>query len=349
MALWGNKDNIASVGTVSVNYGTRVVTGSNGCDFENVAAVGDIIRFGTPFGGVDGYSGEAVIASIGGTTQLTIESTAGLSGGEITSVDYQLSQSPKWVPTNAAANQSQGLDHTGERFKIQSTVKSRVAIAATVIPVNFSPEDYTIVAGDLAEWYGHVVAGLGSVYGVINDAATSGIGTILVTAGISTTNLKYHNKVAKAIGVGTVRVYRTKRDHHALNEIKVGDTFKAGTNSIGIGTISKHSKEAYDLTLNTALTQAVTVNQHVDIARGIAPDSGIIVWGKETVKGMEYQTIGIAQTGVTNAAGTRYQLTSAGWVGITTYTDGNGVDRVKTETLVAMSGIHTGVSYPPTT
>ena len=71
--------------------------------------------------------------------------------------------------------------------------------------------------------------------------------------------------------------------------------------------------------------------------------------GKEAVAGMEYQTIGIAQTGVANAAGTRYQLTSAGWVGITTYQDTNGVDRVKTETLVAMSGIHTGVSYPPTT
>ena len=349
MALWGNKDNIASVGTVSVNYGTRLVTGSNGCDFENVAAVGDIIRFGTPFGGVDGYSGEAVIVSIAGTTQLTIDSTAGLSGGEITSVDYQLSQSPIWVPTNAAANQSQGRDITGERFKVESTVRSRVAIGATVIPVNFSPEDYTIVAGDLAEWYGHVVAGLGSVYGVINDAATSGIGTVLLTAGISTTNIKYSNKVAKAIGIGTVRVHRTKQDHHSLREIKVGDTFKAGTNSIGIGTITPVSKEAYDLTLNTALTQAVTANQDVNIARGIAPDSHIILFGKETVKGMEYQTIGVAQTGLTNAQGTRYQLTAGGWVGITTYTDSNGVDRVKSETLVAMSGIHTGVSYPPTT
>jgi len=349
MALWGNKDNIASVGTVSVNYGTRLVTGTNGCDFENVAAVGDIIRFGAPFGGVDGYSGEAVIVSIAGTTQLTIESTAGLSGGEITNVDYQLSQSPVFVPTNAAANQSQGRDITGERTKVESTVRSRVAIGATVIPVNFSPADQSVVAGDLAEWYGHVVAGVGSVYGVINDAATSGIGTVLLTTGISTTNLKYHNKVAKAIGIGTVRVHRTKRDHHSLREIKIGDTFKAGTNSIGIGTITHFSKEAYDLTLNTALTQAVTVNQDVNIARGIAPDSHILVMGKEAVAGMEYQTIGIAQTGVANAAGTRYQLTSAGWVGITTYQDTNGVDRVKTETLVAMSGIHTGVSYPPTT
>ena len=38
----------------------------------------------------------------------------------------------------------------------------------------------------------------------------------------------------------------------------------------------------------------------------------------------------------------------AGWVGITTYNDSQGNERVKSEVLVAMSGIHTGnTSYPP--
>lgn len=40
--------------------------------------------------------------------------------------------------------------------------------------------------------------------------------------------------------------------------------------------------------------------------------------------------------------GTQYALTHAGWVGIKTYVDAHGNLRVKTETLVAMSGISTG-------
>lgn len=42
--------------------------------------------------------------------------------------------------------------------------------------------------------------------------------------------------------------------------------------------------------------------------------------------------------------GTQYALTHAGWVGIKTYVDTDGNLRVKTETLVAMSGISTGAA-----
>ena len=54
--------------------------------------------------------------------------------------------------------------------------------------------------------------------------------------------------------------------------------------------------------------------------------------------------------GVANAEGvaSSYRVTHEGWVGVTTYTDSEGVARVKTETLVAMSGITTGTdnAYP---
>lgn len=43
-------------------------------------------------------------------------------------------------------------------------------------------------------------------------------------------------------------------------------------------------------------------------------------------------------------SGTQYALTHAGWVGIKTYVDASGALRVKTETLVAMSGISTGTA-----
>lgn len=95
MALWGNNDAVGSEGTVSLNYGTGVVTGS-GTTFGRVgaAATGDVIRFGDRKGT---YFGDAVIVGIASTTQLTIGSTAGLSGAAIASTSFNVSQLPKYT------------------------------------------------------------------------------------------------------------------------------------------------------------------------------------------------------------------------------------------------------------
>ena len=68
MALWGNNDNVDSVGTVGLNYSNGVVTGA-GTSFGNAgsAQVGDVIRF-TKSGT---YYGDAVIKEISSTTSLT--------------------------------------------------------------------------------------------------------------------------------------------------------------------------------------------------------------------------------------------------------------------------------------
>tara|TARA_B100001939_G_C16850864_1_gene577398 strand:- start:563 stop:1081 length:519 start_codon:yes stop_codon:yes gene_type:complete len=94
MALWGNNDNVDSVGTVGLNYSTGVVTGA-GTSFGNAgsAQVGDVIRF-TKSGT---YYGDAVIKEIASTTSLTIGSTAGLSGAAISGSDFTISQLPKYT------------------------------------------------------------------------------------------------------------------------------------------------------------------------------------------------------------------------------------------------------------
>lgn len=51
---------------------------------------------------------------------------------------------------------------------------------------------------------------------------------------------------------------------------------------------------------------------------------------------------GASEAGVSAAHATKYELTHAGWVGVTTYVDCHGELRVKKEVLVAMSGISTG-------
>ena len=97
MALWGNNDNKGSGGTVTLDYSTLVVTGS-GTSFGNVGAAvtGDVIRFGIRGGGGT-YFGDAVIVGIASTTQLSIASTAGLSGAAIAATSFYISELPKYT------------------------------------------------------------------------------------------------------------------------------------------------------------------------------------------------------------------------------------------------------------
>jgi len=93
MALWGNNDAKGSGGTVSLNYDTLIVVGS-GTTFGQVgaAATGDVIRFGPK-----GEIGNAVVVGIASTTQLSIASTAGLSGVAVAATDFQISEQPKYT------------------------------------------------------------------------------------------------------------------------------------------------------------------------------------------------------------------------------------------------------------
>lgn len=90
MALWGKADSIYSTGTVSVNYSTKVVTGS-GTSFL-AATVGSVITIG-----VGGTYGQAVISGITSQTQLTIATTQYLSGAAITGIAYTMSQKPVYT------------------------------------------------------------------------------------------------------------------------------------------------------------------------------------------------------------------------------------------------------------
>ena len=94
MALWGRDDNLVSNGTVTLDYATKVVTGT-GTTFGTTGfgAVGDVIRFGVRGSGGT-YYGDAVIASIASTQSITIGSTAGLNGAAISSKQYYLSELP---------------------------------------------------------------------------------------------------------------------------------------------------------------------------------------------------------------------------------------------------------------
>ena len=104
MALWGNKDNVTSAGTVSLNYSTGVVTGNASCKFGDAGSAqeGDVIRITK--GSV--YYGDAVIDTITDARNLSIASTAGLSGAAISGADFTISQLPKYTITDSSFSEA---------------------------------------------------------------------------------------------------------------------------------------------------------------------------------------------------------------------------------------------------
>ena len=110
MALWGNKDNVGSGSTVTLDYDNKVVSGwagtatGTGTTFGQIGAAktGDIISFGQHGSGT--YFGEAVIVSIASSLQCTIASTEALSGAAIAGVDYSVSEKPIYTLGDSTYN-----------------------------------------------------------------------------------------------------------------------------------------------------------------------------------------------------------------------------------------------------
>jgi len=90
MALWGNKDSFSNLtGTVSVDYATKVVTGSGTTFVTAGISTGDVISIGA-----GNTFGQAVVTSVTSATQLSIASTQFLSGAAISGIAYTVSEEP---------------------------------------------------------------------------------------------------------------------------------------------------------------------------------------------------------------------------------------------------------------
>ena len=69
----------------------------------------------------------------------------------------------------------------------------------------------------------------------------------------------------------------------------------------------------------------------------------------QTQSGYDKNVYGISTTTAYAGVSTKYRTNGTGWVGVTTYKDAHGNLRVKSEVLVAASGISTGdngIAYP---
>jgi hypothetical protein len=150
-------------------------------------------------------------------------------------------------------------------------------------------------------------------------------------------------------------VYSQKTQSTAESHLVV-QTSAAATSGIGsdkVTLVSVTGIAAGDTLVSGSVSKAVTgvVGSVVSLASTIsaAIASGNAVTVTRATGAKSSSVYGVADEGVDAAQTTSYALTHEGWVGTTSYTDSEGNLRVKTETLVAMSGITTGntPTYPP--
>ena len=111
MSLWGKSESqLAGSGTVAINLGTGVVTGTNST--FSAAMVGSVITVGTA-----GTCGEAVIISRASNTSISVASTQFLipnGGAGITGIAYTVTQKPKSTlgDANYQVSEIYGVDTT---------------------------------------------------------------------------------------------------------------------------------------------------------------------------------------------------------------------------------------------
>ena len=384
MALWGNKDDYLSSGTVSVKLAGintyyaagDLVERSSGVNktladgtadtdlvFEVIGSIGagagtsfgkgtgfaktsDILKFGEVIGGT--YFGSGIVVGIASTTLCYIASTEGLQTGltqaNLNGVDYTVNDQPMWVSgglTNEYAQQNESDAETTDAGRVGLAYSVSVAAASTTQFVldGAYTEEYNadgkprIRVGDTLSTYSSGTWGDVTTLTAINDSAKTIVWTVKLTQ-------------TTAGGIATVAVADT-------SQFQIGDTVTSPSNAsakpvvvnrIGLGTIGFTGNLTAEWTSGNRLSIGRTVS---NVATGSASivSLGSTDTSLRVTRSTGAQALyigGISTNGTGSAQGTSYEVAHGGWIGVTTYFDGAGNLRVKSQTLVAMSGIATG-------
>lgn len=202
MALWGNNDNINSVGTVSVDLATLTVTGT-GTSFGQVgsASTGDVIRVGN--------YGEAVITGITSARLLSIGSTTALQNDTISGEQFDITQSPKYVVFDSVylGGTTQGAS---------SLILTTAATAAAGVGTNIIRVD--------------------SVLGVVAGDIFSGGGISRSVSSIGATTVSLASTISSGISTGSVIEFSRTTVSTAGSQASQGTVFETGVGWVGITT-----------------------------------------------------------------------------------------------------------------
>ena len=237
MALWGNSDNVGSIGTVTLDYSNRVVSGwagtatGLGVSFgeSGYAQVGDTISFGQH--GTGTYFGEAVIASIGSTLQVTIASTVALNGSAIAGVNYTISQKPTWLPTDAHYNINRDSDTSLTALSGKAGDPAGIVTADAASGVG---TDLVFVTGTSS------FLSVGNV--LVND------GNNLAVSAIAATTISLGTTISAAISAGDTLTFKEWEGGYdsyvyGVNQsgIATGTQFETGVGWVGVTTYNDNS------------------------------------------------------------------------------------------------------------
>jgi len=176
MALWGTADGLYSSGTVSVDYGTKTITGSGTSFTAAGIAAGTVITIGA-----GGTFGSAVISGITSDTLISIATTQYLSGAAISGVGYTLSNRPVYTLEDSNyANGGAGAGSTiasiygVDIYEAQSNVTTQYAVthAGWVgIKTYVGSEGTLRVKTETLVAMSGISTNEGSTYGAAGDAA----------------------------------------------------------------------------------------------------------------------------------------------------------------------------------
>lgn len=226
MALWGNNDAKFSGGTVSLNYNTLIVTGA-GTSFGAVgaAATGDVIRFGSRDDST--YVGDAVIVGIASTTQLSIASTAGLSGAAISVLAFDISELPKYSVIDSNYTQYNVQSNSAE-----TTIAVRTSVAATAA-------------------VGVATVAIASTSGIIaGDTFVSGSVSKVVVS-IASTTVSFGSTIASSLAAGA-----------AVNITRSSGTYGKSVYGVAGAGMNSSATTAYELTHAGWVGVTTYVDQH---------------------------------------------------------------------------------------
>ena len=341
MALWGDLDNInvnssglygpppGTASTIMFDYGTGICTGATGISSwgrTGFAGTGDVIRFGIR-NQTGVYYGDDVIVSISNSESLTIGSTIGLSGADVSGVatQYSISQPPKYTITNPSYSEDGVFNQeapTAKTFHV-GYAQTNAGIGVSIIPVrkknrkNWEPlevGDFVLNGSDQ-----HRIIGLGTATIESEQGFRVGLSTLY----FDTTNTPgIHNNSRISI-VGITSWAPKSISAVAATFVTLGSTMPS---AVAIGDILLIETDDI-ISVASTIGTAIATHEKVQFQRFVG--------------GYDKYVYGISTDGVGVVAGGQYE-TGAGWVGVTTYVDNAHQLRVKKEILVAMSGIATG-------
>jgi len=243
---------------------------------------------------------------------------------------------------NKGSGGTVSLDYTTLEVTGSGTTFGQVGAAATGDVIRFG------IRGSGGTYFGDAV--------VVGIASTTSL-TIGSTAGLSGAAIASTDFYVSELPVYTVLDSTFSNANDAAPSLDTLPFVGTATTNAGIGTdvipvVAPTGLIVGDTLLNDgndiiiSTIGATTIALASTISAGISTGDSLTF--KRFVDGYDRQVYGISTSSQYVAVG--YSgFAHQGWVGVTTYIDMHGNLRVKTETLVAMSGITTGsngISYP---